>query len=99
MGLKYNTPVTITPAPPKGTEIFCTRITILPESGDIAYEFQAKDADGVKVGDIHANEVIGKDFQLSDTFGTVLVSDIYAALKEHTYSVAADLLGAGGTIE
>ena len=98
MPLNYSTPKELSPSP-KANTVRCTRITILPESGRIEYEFQAFDAADVKVGDIHTSDTFGDTLKPDDVIGDRLTAaQVYAGLKARAYATAQAQLG-NGTVE
>ena len=98
MPLRYITPVPVS-ASPRATTISCTRINIHPGSGTIEYEFQAFDADGKKIGDIHTSDTIGVTLKLDDDVAPrVTVAMVYNGLKARAYATAQAQLG-NGTVE
>ena len=104
MSLKYASPVSVQANPPKAIMIKCTRVTIFPESGDVIYEFQAFNSEGVKVGDLHETRNLGADIQPDDGLGrgnggkAITAADVYAALKAHGYALVQARIGVG-TVE
>ena len=85
MRLRYDIPVKLQPDPPTGTEIQCVCITIYPESGQVHYEFAGLDADGEKVGELRASDVLSKD--------------VLSALTRIAYAIIQKQLGSGGIRE
>jgi hypothetical protein len=99
MPIRYATPVEIVPAQ-KTVDIRCTRVTMLPDTGEIAYEFQAFDGNNNKVGDLHTSVRYGVDLLPDTKIVTtqrveVTAGMVYEAIKAHAYSTVTRQLGSG----
>ena len=70
MPLTFDVPVEVGPPRPKASTILCTRVTMLPETMEVAYEFMVYDEGGTKVADLHSRVVFGKDLDLETALAT-----------------------------